>query len=152
MSKIAVAAIILWAITAVAVGYFFIRGTTAPSSDGRTAILLAPGERDFVLSEMRNMLISVQQITEALAENDRAKASKAARAASSHDGHTPPITLMAKLPMEFRQTGMAMHAGFAELADAADKGEPVPALSGRLARQLNACVGCHETFRVNPAK
>jgi hypothetical protein len=32
-----------------------------------------------------------------------------------------PLTLMAKLPMEFKQTGIAMHAGFGRLADAIDK-------------------------------
>jgi cytochrome c556 len=62
------------------------------------------------------------------------------------------MTLMAKLPMEFKQTGMAMHAGFGELADAIDKGDPIPSLYARLGNQLNACVGCHETFRVDPAK
>jgi hypothetical protein len=152
MSKIAVTAIALWAITAVAGGILFFRGATAPSSDGRTAVLLAPAERDFVLGEMRNMLSAVQIITSALAEGDRAKAANAARAASNHDGHTPPLTLMAKLPMEFKETGMAMHAGFGELAAAIDRGDPVPALYGRLADQLNACVGCHETYRVDPAK
>jgi cytochrome c556 len=152
VSKIALTAIVLWAITIVAAGVFFFKGSTAPSSDGRTAILLAPAERDFVLGEMRNMLISVQQVTAALAERDRAKASKAARAASTHEGHALPVTLMARLPMEFKLTGMAMHAGFGELADAVDKGEAVSALYARLADQLNACVGCHETYRVDPVK
>jgi hypothetical protein len=152
MSKVAVAAIVLWAVTAVAAGVLFFRGATAPSSDGRTAIFLAPAERDFVLNEMRNMLQSVQGVTAALAENERGKAANAARAASNHDGHTPPVTLMAKLPMEFKQTGMAMHAGFGELAEAIDDGEPIPALYARLASELNACVGCHETYRVDPTK
>jgi hypothetical protein len=152
MSKIALTAIVLWVVTAAAAGVLFFRGSTAPSSDGRTAVLLAPTERDFVLGEMRNMLSSVQILTSALAEDDRAKASKAARAASTHDGHAPPLTLMAKLPMEFKQTGMAMHGGFGEIADAIDKGEAAPALYARLADQLNACVGCHETYRIDPAK
>jgi hypothetical protein len=152
MSKIAVAAIVLWAVTAVVAAVFLFKGATAPSSDGRTAIYLAPAERDFVLGEMRNMLISVQRITSALTENNRARASEAARAASNHDGHTPPVTLMAKLPMEFKRTGMAMHAGFGDLAAAIDRGDSVPALYGRLSDQLQACVGCHETYRVDPAK
>jgi hypothetical protein len=152
MSKIAISAIALWVITAVVAGVIFVRGATAPSSDGRTAIILAPAERDFVLGEMRNMLQAVQAVTAALAENDRGKAAKAAHAASNHDGHTPPMTLMAKLPMEFKETGMAMHAGFGELADAIEKGDPIPALYARLADELNACIGCHETYRVDPAK
>ena len=152
MSKLAITALLLWLVTAIGAGVIFMRGVTAPSSDGRTAILLAPAERDFVLGEMRQMLISVQRMSAALAEGDNAKVAEAARAASNHEGHEPPLTLMAKLPMEFKQTGMAMHGGFAELAEAADKKAPVATLQGKLADQLNACVGCHESYRIDPAK
>lgn len=152
MSKTALAALLLWLVTAIGAGIIFVRGVTAPSSDGRTAILLAPAERDYVLGEMRQMLIGVQQMTAALAENDAAGVAKAARAASTHEGHEPPMTLMAKLPMEFKRTGGAMHAGFGDLADAADKGEPAAKLQARLAGELNACVGCHEAYRIDAVR
>jgi cytochrome c553 len=152
MSKIAISAIILWLIAALVVGVVFFKSGTAPSSDGRTAIYLAPTERDFILGEMRKLLIYTQKITSALAEGDRAKASKTARLASNHGGHTPPVTLMAKLPLEFERAGMAMHAGFEEFAAAVEKGDASSALTGRLADLLDACVGCHETYRVDPAK
>jgi hypothetical protein len=54
---------------------------------------------------MANMLISVQQITEALASGERAKAAAAARAAGGHANAQIPIGLMAKLPLEFKQAG-----------------------------------------------
>jgi cytochrome c556 len=128
------------------------KGVTTPSSDGRTAILLAPAERDFVLGEMRRMLVSVQRISAALAENNGAGVASAARAAASHEGAEPPTSLMAKLPMEFKRTGMAMHGAFGELAEAAERGEPVAKLQAKLADNLNACVGCHESYRIDPAK
>jgi cytochrome c556 len=151
-NKLALAAIILWLLTAAAAGVFFVRGNTAPASDGRLAILLAPAERDFVLAEMREMLSATQRVTQALAEGDRASASAAARAASSHDGKAMPLGLMAKPPLDFKTAGMAMHAGFGELAKAAEAGETVPALTGRLAKNIDACVGCHQTYRIDPAR
>ena len=39
---------------------FLVRGSVAPASDGRTAILLAPAERDLVLTEMRAFLQATQ--------------------------------------------------------------------------------------------
>lgn len=152
MSRLASASLLLWLVTALGAGVLFMRGATAPSSDGRTAILLAPAERDFVLGEMRGMLIGVQRMSAALAENDAGAFAKAARDASTHEGHEPPLTLMAKLPMEFKRTGMAMHTGFGDLADAAEKGAPPAKLQAGLADQLNACVGCHESYRIDPAR
>ncbi|MGA8170443.1 MAG: hypothetical protein WB816_06380 [Methylocystis sp.] len=151
-NKIALAAIVLWLLTVAAAGVFFVRGNTAPASDGRLAILLAPGERDFVLAEMREMLVSLQRITQALATDDRAGAMAAARAASSHGDKTMPLGLMAKLPLDFKQAGMAMHASFGDLANATETGESTPALNARLARNIDACVGCHQTYRIDPAR
>ncbi len=151
-NKFAIAALLLWALTAVAAGVLFMRGNTAPASDGRVAILLAPAERDFVLTEMRGMLVSLQGITQALADGDLAKAATAARAASGHGGKQMPLGLMAKLPLDFKQAGMAMHASYGELAAAAERGEAVPAVNARLAKNLDACVGCHQTYRIDPER
>lgn len=56
--KLGLIAIVLWAITAGVFGYFFVRGWTSVSTDGRAAIHLAASERDLVLGEMRQMLHS----------------------------------------------------------------------------------------------
>jgi cytochrome c556 len=148
-NKLAIAAAALWVVTALGAAVLFVRGHTAPASDGRTAILLTLAERDFVLAEMRDMLISVQQITEALASGEGAKAAAAARAAGGHANAQMPIGLMAQLPLEFKQAGMAMHAGFNEIAAAVDQGESPSALSGKLAIQLSTCVGCHQSYRID---
>lgn len=147
--KLAIAAIGLWAVTVIGAGVLFVRGRTAPASDGRTAILLAPAEREFVLGEMRNMLAAIQQITEALASADPAKAAAAARMGGVHATAGAPIGLMAKLPLDFKQAGMAMHSGFDDIAKAADRGESPSALGGRLATQIGACVGCHQSYRID---
>lgn len=56
---------------------------------------------------------------------------------------------MARLPMDFKQAGMAMHRGFDEIAEAADRGESAKKLNARLGDQLDLCVGCHQTYRID---
>lgn len=144
------AAAALWLLTLAAAGMLFVRGQTVPGSDGRTAIRLTVAERDFVLAEMRSMLGAVQGTAEAVAAGDAAAAAKAAGAGGIAFEHDVPVSLMAKLPLEFKQQGMAMHAGFDEIAAAASRGETAQALTARLAAQLNLCLGCHQSFRFDP--
>ena len=150
INKLAVAALVLWAVTAAVIAIVFVRGDTATASDGRISVLLAPNERDFVLAEMRIMLTAVQEITEALAEDKPADAAQAARTAGGKAAAAVPLPLMAKLPMEFKEAGMAMHNGFDDIATAADHGERGSALTSRLAAQIAACVGCHASYRIDP--
>lgn len=77
--RLAAAALVLWIVTVAGAGFMFVHGRTAPAADGRTIVLLAPADRDFVLAEMRNLLDVTQNITAALAEGDRAKIATAAR-------------------------------------------------------------------------
>ncbi|MEI6557318.1 MAG: hypothetical protein WCO00_02845 [Rhodospirillaceae bacterium] len=146
-----IATLALWLVTVVAAATLFVRGSTAPGSDGRTAVVLAAAERDFILGEMRGMLGAVQEITGALASGDRTGVARAATAVGMTVDHGVPVALMAKLPLEFKQQGMAMHAGFDEIAAAARRGDAVPALTGRLADQLSLCLGCHQSFRFSPS-
>lgn len=152
MNKLALIALALWAATAAGLGLLFYEGQTAPGSDGRLAILLAPAERDYVLGEMRQMLIATRDITQGLAAGDRSRAAAAAKAASNHGGRAAPLGLMAKLPIEFKQMGMAMHGGFAELASLIEANQPIEAAYAKLADNLSACVGCHESYRFDPAR
>jgi cytochrome c556 len=141
----------LWVATAAVAAFFFVRGHTAPGPDGRTAILLQAGERQFVMGEMRLLLVAVRDITEAIAEGSDAKVAKVARSVGMAAAHDAPATLLAKLPLEFKRLAMPLHGGFDDLAAAAEKGEPPAALAGRLARQLDQCAGCHEAYRFDPA-
>ena len=147
--RLAIAALVLWVVTVAGAGFVFVRGRTAPASDGRTAVLLAPADRDFVLAEMRALLEVTQNITAALAEDDRAKIAVAARSGGRGTVKGVPLGLMARLPLDFKQAGMAMHGGFDEIAAAADRGESMKQLNARLADQLNLCVGCHQAYRID---
>ncbi|MBI2236334.1 MAG: hypothetical protein HYU60_05170 [Magnetospirillum sp.] len=137
----------LWVVTVAVAGFFFVHGHTGTGSDGRTSVLLQAHERDFVLSEMRGLLAAVRDITAALAENNPAGIAAAARGIGMAATHDAPPTLLAKLPLEFKRMAMPLHDGFDELAKAADRGEPVSALTGRLAHQLDRCAACHGAYR-----
>jgi hypothetical protein len=145
--RLAIAALLLWAATVSTLALLFVRGSTMPATDGRTAIRLSAGERDFVLGEMRGMLAAIQQITAALAEGDTTKAGEAAAAVGLKAAHGVPPTLMAKLPLDFKRAGIGTHQGFDDFAAAAERGAGAAALTGRLAQQMNACVGCHAGYR-----
>jgi len=117
-NKLGLAALLLWVVTIAAFGYFFIRGWTSESSDRRTAIHLAPVERDLVLSEMRQMLHSVHNFVTGLSAGDRKIMEQAARA-----------------------SGMATAA---DVAQGADQATLLREFTGITAR----CVGCHTSYRL----
>ncbi len=152
---LAIAALVLWGVTAVGVGYLFVNGTVSTSPDRRTAIALDSGERDLVLGEMRIMLESVQGIVAGLANQDPENVQSAARASGMAIAQDVPPALMAKLPLDFKRLGMNVHRGFDELSVAAGQEETPEMLMDRLGDQLSRCVACHARYRIetpNPVK
>ncbi len=147
---LAVLALALWAVTVAMGSYFFIRGQTAPSNDGRLAILLPTAGRDLVLTEMRAMLKSVEGVVTGLAERDMKQVAAAARASGMAAAADMSPQLMIALPLEFKQLGLSVHQGFDELAAAAEEGLPPSEVLSQLGAQLNACVACHASYRLVP--
>lgn len=127
---------------------FIVAGSTEKSADGRTAIVLAPAERDLVLAEMRGFVAALQQISAALAKDDMQAVAKAARGIGMAMSHEVPPALIGKLPLEFKQLGFATHADFDQIAqDATDLGDPRHTLD-QLGSTLGRCVACHSTYRL----
>lgn len=152
MRWLCLVAIGLWVVTAAALGWLFVRGTTAAGTDGRTAILLAPAERDLILSEMRGLLQAVDGIVNGLTEADQAtrkdRVAKAARSAGMAMAADNSPVLMAKLPLPFKQMGMSVHRDFDEMAARAEQGgEPAEVLRA-LSSITNRCTVCHAMFRL----
>src|SRR3989304_1734676 len=85
-NKLAQIALLLWVVTIGVFAWFFIRGNTVAGTDGRTAVVLLPGERDLVLTEMRGLLAATQQILEGANQGDRQRIITAARAAGMAGG------------------------------------------------------------------
>lgn len=141
-------AILLWGVTVILFAWFFVKGSTSQGQDGRTAVLLAPGERDFVLQEMRNLLQGVQEILDGINRGDSAQIVRAARGVGMASAADVNPALMTKLPLSFKQLGMSVHHDMDALAAAAEGGKSGPELQALLAPTLAKCVGCHAAWRL----
>lgn len=143
-------AILLWLAGAAIVGSLYYGGKTETTSDGRQAVILSVAERDFVLGEMRQMLASVQEIIEAVADDDMASVKESALAMGSAEVRNVPKSLMLKLPKDFKSMGKLTHLEFDNLAALSNQGGP--AALAKLGDLLGNCVGCHESFIPIPKK
>ena len=128
---------------------FIFQGSVSVKADERTAIHLNHDERDLVLAEMRAFLTSVQQITKGISEDDMELVVDHARKVGRAAQGEVPGTLMAKLPMQFKQLGFDTHTKFDQLAmDAEDLGDSNHALS-QLSILMHNCVSCHAAYRID---
>jgi len=147
-SKLAISAILLWVVSAIVFGWFFVRGNTEAITSERTAIVLSPVEREVVLLEMRGLLASVQGILDGLGRKDMKQAAQAARASGMGAAVDLNPALMAKLPMSFKDLGMSVHHSMDEIADAAEAGKPTDEILNKLSNTLAGCVACHAAWQL----
>ena len=151
MCKFCWTLVIILAVLIGAMGYtFLIKGETLPASDGREVLVLSAGERDMVLSEMREFLSAVQTIVGAANQEDMEAVANAAKKVGFSAQQSVPNSLMKKLPLGFKRLGMGTHKGFDQLAmDATDLGDPSHTLN-QLSELMKNCVACHQIFRIDP--
>lgn len=145
-------ALALWAVTLAAGIWLFVKGATKPGTDGRTEIMLAAGERDLVLGEMRQLLKAVHGVVTGLAgpdqAADRSQMEQAARAAGMGMAADVDPALMAKLPLPFKQIGMSIHRDMDALADAIVQKESPQQILLRLSSMTARCTTCHDMYRI----
>ena len=151
MTKLAWSLATLFLITTLILSYtFLVQGKTRLSEDGRTAVLLAPGERDLVLTEMRAFLVAVQAIVDAGTKKDAAAIAAAARAVGMATAGDVPASLMGKLPLGLKKLGLDTHRAFDQLAlDVEQMGDTSQALVD-LSQLMNNCIACHAAYRLEP--
>jgi hypothetical protein len=142
-------AVVLWGVTLVAAGWFFVKGWTTKGTDGRTEILLAPAERDQILAEMRQLLKGVDAVVRGLSESqpDRKSMEDAARAVGMKMAADTSPAIMAKLPLPFKQLGMSIHKDMDALADAIVQQETPQQILQRVASMTARCTTCHDLYR-----
>jgi hypothetical protein len=136
--------------------FFGAFGRTADtlSSDNRTRLLLSNAERDYVLAEMRDMLVATQVIMEATLAEDFPRAAAAARNVGMAYMKNIPAEihgpLIGKLPIEFKQLGFSVHKGMDVIAlDAEALGDQDHTFR-QLAELMNKCIACHAAYTVLP--
>jgi cytochrome c556 len=141
----------LWIVTIGVAGWFFVQGWTTQGTDGRMQISLAPTERDLILGEMRMLLKSVHGVVTGLAGQDleaaRTQMEQAARSAGMHMAEDVNPTLMAKLPLPFKQMGMSIHRDMDALADGIVQKETPQQILQRLSGMTARCTTCHDMYR-----
>ncbi|MEO8332853.1 MAG: hypothetical protein ABI479_10510 [Gallionella sp.] len=147
-NRLAQITLLLWLATIAVFAWFFIRGNTVAGTDGRTAIVLQPAERDLVLTEMRGLLVATQQILEGANQGDMQRISKAARAAGMAGAADVNPALMAKLPIEFKQLGMSVHQEMDDIAQAAESGKSSAEILRMASDTLTKCVACHTAWQI----
>ncbi|NOQ78285.1 MAG: hypothetical protein GQ546_02680 [Gammaproteobacteria bacterium] len=126
---------------------FIISGETEVAPDGRTTILLEDSERDFLLHEMRNFLIAVQQISEGIEKDDMTQVVRAAKKVGSGDLAHVPAGLMGKMPLAAKKMGLSTHKAFDQMAmDAEQLGDKEHVLS-QLNQILPTCTACHALYK-----
>ena len=130
-----------------AVGWVFVKGWTTPGSDGRTAITLAPAERDQILAEMRQLLKAVHGVLAGLSAQNPAQAEEAARHVGVHMAADVDPALMLKLPLAFKQMGMSVHRDMDALADGIHAGASTDQVLGQMTVIMSRCTTCHDLYR-----
>ena len=122
-------------------------GSEKPS-DARTSLNLTPAEKAEFLSEMRQMLASIQGIITGIAEENRELIIESARYSGNRMARETPESVKQKTPPVFKEIGGKTHMMFEELAirAEADDVEWLTSFTGDLMKQ---CLACHEIFRAN---
>jgi len=124
--------------------------TTVVAEDRREAVVLEPAERALILAEMRGFLSAVQAIAAGVARDDPAAIAQAARPHGMAAAGAVPATVVAKLPIGFKQIGHGVHHAFDRIAiDAETMGDSRLTLS-QLAETLGRCVACHNIYQLAP--
>ncbi|BCK87344.1 hypothetical protein MIZ01_1122 [Sideroxyarcus emersonii] len=151
-NRFALVAMVLWIATVAVFAWFFVRGNTTAGTDGRTAVVLAPAERDLVLGEMRGLLSASQQVVLGIRQGDMKLVAKSARAAGMASAADVNPALMAKLPVAFKSLGMSVHRDMDDLALAAESGKGQADLLGMLSDTMSKCVACHSAWQLQPVQ
>jgi hypothetical protein len=145
---------ILWAIICtllivlIAVAFKFVQGNIADSDDERVAVILSKDERNLILSEMRDFLISTQKISEAITNEDMKLIAPLAKSAGMAAESNTPISLLAKIPLSMKTLGFDTRKRFDQIAaDAEQLKVPVHSRS-QLDQLMKSCIGCHSSFKI----
>ena len=141
----------LVAVIAVLVYMFVVAGSTIAGDDDRTAVILAPGERAFMLREMRGFVAGIAQLTDALSRNDMPAAASAAATMGAARAHDVPVAMMGKLPIGFKELAFGVHRGFDAMAADARHLADREHMLGQLAGVLGQCAACHERYQIGVA-
>jgi cytochrome c556 len=116
--------------------------------DARTSLHLTPSEKAEFLSEMRQMLASIQGIISGIAEENPDKIIQSARYSGNRMARATPESVKKKTPQAFKEIGGPTHMMFEELVIRAetDDMQTLTEITGHIMQQ---CLACHAIYRAN---
>lgn len=153
-NQLAIFALMLWLVTLAILAVVFVRGNRAPqiANDARIVVELKPAEREFILTEMRELLRAVHEIHVALMTGEKNTAIKAARRVgmTNHDTvvENAQPGLMLKIPLAMKRLGHDTHRNFDAIADLLEKNASSTELHRELVNLTSKCVSCHSGYRL----
>jgi cytochrome c556 len=139
---------------AVAALFMLVVATAARAADTRQKVELPPMMRDHMLANMRDHLLAVSEIQDALAKGafDRAADIAENRVGMSSLKSHGASHMAPYMPEAMRDIGTGMHRAASRFAVAAQEaavtGDTRRAL-GSLAEVTRQCVACHAAYRVH---
>ena len=136
-------------ILAIALSFITMTTTAAAAEvDKRRVLPLAEHQRNHVLTEMRALLSGTRNILDALSREDMTEVASQARSLGMGMVHKGEDHLLAVLPKEFMQLGMATHKDFDKIAaDAESLKDPRHTLR-QLSESMKKCSACHESYQI----
>jgi len=99
----------------------------AEAQDGRTLLPMGEADKAYFLSEMRQMLASIQGVMTGIGTKDRALIYKSAKYSGNRMSRATPDSVRRILPQGFKELGGPTHLMFEELAvrsETDDMGHP----------------------------
>jgi hypothetical protein len=145
---------VLWGIIAIlllalaTITYKLVQGDVSLSEDNRVAVNLTKDERNLVLNEMRNFLISIQGVSEAITNKDLKLAAKLASEAGMQAEANTPGALLTKIPLAMKTLGFDTRQKLDQIAiDAKKLNDPLHSRN-QLDVLIKNCIACHASFKI----
>lgn len=130
----------------------FVSGNVVASNDGRINVVLTKDERNLILTEMRNFLISVQGVSQAITENDMEKVADLAHKAGMIAEKGTPGSLLQKIPLEMKKLGFGTRSKFDEISATAKTTKNPMVVRKQLDALMQNCIACHAIYRLPEPK
>lgn len=154
MKKITIILLVLSVFLNIGLIYkFFYEGEKVVlAKDGRSEIKMSKENREFVMSEMRGFLESVQKINDGITTNNPEIITKVSQQSGTCKVDAVPQGLVKSLPYEFKQMGFQTHELFDVISKMAKKNYDRQQTQEKLNQLLNNCVACHKTYKISVEK
>jgi len=116
--------------------------------DKRISLGFTAKEKSEFLSEMRQMLVSIQGIMMGIGTDDRELIIKSAKYSGNRMARATAQSIKDKTPKSFDEIGGPTHMAFEELVIRAET-DDMDTLAEFTGDLMKNCLACHETFKVD---